>query len=265
MNSDYKFLTVSKLKNLARQHRLSGYSRLNRNDLISLLSNFIPPKVEQSLESLPRDMQLEILSRMDLPELQKTCTSNKYFSQLCSQEQLWQQVIQRKYPDRPLPEISWKQAAINEYRADTLRPIISAFGGLGNFLKDQLSYLAKYLLLPEEERAGFYSEDPLADLTLHQDVDEANYATLEKFYQQDPPWSIPLPDLHYLIIEVARSIPRTSRTSAISSHHIPTYDVTLQDIANVLMRIIDENDLTSKNFLIFDFNAPVLSITIHSR
>lgn len=147
MTSQFNTLTIPELKNLARQRGLGGVSRFRKDELVQLLHSTQPK--ESDLSKIATDMQIELMSKMDLAELRKLCTSNKQSQQLCSNERLWQQLVSRRFGDIPLINNSWRETFIYYY--NLFQPYLKFFGSLQAFLNIMLPSLLEYMeIVPEE-------------------------------------------------------------------------------------------------------------------
>ena len=68
--NNYEQMTVSSLKNLARERSIQGYSQLNRADLIEQLKNPPPPEYTTAqLRQLARERGIRGYSRLIKTEL----------------------------------------------------------------------------------------------------------------------------------------------------------------------------------------------------
>ena len=267
---DLKFLSVIELKNLARQRGLSGYSRLNRADLISSLqqSSFTsnvqqsPPKsisLNIQLESLPQDMQLEILSHLTLPELLNYCNTNKQLASLCKSELLWEKMVKRDYPDRPKGDLSWRENYIKAYQSMQLIPYIDAHWGLNRFLAEEfvnLNWQVNYNF-KTSHKSQIRHGNQLRNLDQERQNNMIKYYNLtqnEKTLQQLA--DTPIPNLHHLIVDIFK---RGNHTS-LYHEDINQYDITLRDLYHLIERVRATNISSNKYLYSFDVDLPNITV-----
>lgn len=256
MNQDYNYLTVVELKNLARQNGLSGYSRLNRTDLISLLQqlpvSLSNPKISQralsetSLALLPRDMQLELLIQVDLPELQNICISNKQFRQLCQEEQFWELKVRKDFPNRPKGDLTWKENYIKAYQSNKiLNDLIKLHHSFFQFMNIQLRNFIK-VNINDPNFFVQYVQNLIDNATFSQLGPTPEQSQLIKnFYSKlnDPELlnsflDAPLPNIHLVKFNVIDYYTRQQ----LSNKTIDKYDISLREIFNMLINIKNENE-----------------------
>lgn len=101
-------LTVTELRNLLRQNGIRGYSRLNRSEMLALLSQSPPPattilsKSETELMNLPTDVLIDILVDVDLYWLAKFCRSSPRINSLCNNPRIWTLKYEKDFKE-PFP------------------------------------------------------------------------------------------------------------------------------------------------------------------
>lgn len=234
---DYNSLTVSDLKKIAKDQRLSGYSNMRKHELISLLLRnqtlIVSPSITEknnqyNLESLPIDMQIEILSSVDLTDLERICASNKYFAQLCQNKQLWAKLLKKYYPERPSNNLTLKEnytrarnsqllknyidINFDDYIRTNLKNIFSLTCGVGNDLTIFVNELAK---------CWIYNDNGLSKLSQLYSQLKKDPVMLE-FYL-----NAPIPDLHFLSIVIYNV-----DNSIVYQKYIDKYDINLLDLIN---------------------------------
>lgn len=102
------------------------------------------------MESLPIDMQIEILSQMNLEQLRSSCQSNRHFRKLCQQELIWEQLVRKNYGNVEKVDSSWQTTYIFHYQL--VGPLINLLGWK-NFLDEFLVQLITFMtIVPHEAK-----------------------------------------------------------------------------------------------------------------
>lgn len=52
------------------------------------------------LESIPKELIYQITQKLDLNQLQQLCSTNSNFRQICQNEELWRQLVERDFPNK---------------------------------------------------------------------------------------------------------------------------------------------------------------------
>lgn len=96
------------------------------------------------LKTQPRETQIEILSQLPLPTLLKLCSTDRYFSTICSDDYLWKELVLTRYGDIAQVGTSWRETFISQYQI--LDPLIELMG-LENFLHFTLRIFASNMIV----------------------------------------------------------------------------------------------------------------------
>ena len=84
-----------------------------KNKLSAPMPNNLPNPT--TLENLPAEMIVEILSNVDRKDLINACKTNKLWSQLCKEESIWKKMLNKDYPDATKIGDTWYQSYIYIY------------------------------------------------------------------------------------------------------------------------------------------------------
>ena len=262
MNANLDLLTVAELKNLAQQTGLSDYSRRDRNDLIALLQQIITsisnPKIpeqalsETNLGLLPHEIQLELLSQMDLPELQKICTGNKQLQKLCQPDQFWEFRIKRDYPNRPKGNLTWRENYIKAYQSDKLNDLISLHHNPWQFMNIHLREFTKgtaRLVTPgiqniKDANLAYYVQNlidlaasaPLGPTPEQSQLINNFYLRLTNLEILNSILDAPIPNVHSIKFNLVNRYTQQQ----LSNKVIDKYDISLRDIFDMLITIKHE-------------------------
>lgn len=251
MDLNLGLYTIVELRKFAKENNLRFSHSLTKAQLLTLIKNNLSikqksPISEQSiyrLENLPRDLQFELLSQLDLSQLQQICQQNTKYRNLCQNEQLWQQLVQRYFGYYSKFAPTWRQTFIRLYQ---MQKYIDLFGDLNNFLTDRFLHLIRSVDSNNKfnietylsDIPNYLASDPVADLTLRQDVVESSYPALEQFYRSllnnRSNLTTPIPGLHNVNVEKVNMTGGVLGNVSNEITQINKYEITLLDLINSL-------------------------------
>ena len=237
MNFGFNLLPLLQLKHLVRPR--------NPPDQKSTSLPQRPRAHLSYIDSLPRDIQFELLSQLSISELHAFCSTNKHLQSLCQNDRLWEQKVKKDFPHRPAKGTeTWHQNYITAYQSQRLKRIIDQYGHNDKQNSEiYLYYNLKLLLnsLPTSEPLQTFatllkrttdSSHPLYEMKIN--------LSLTKFYMNADDLPIfnfivntPIPGLHYLYINVSDHL----RNKELLNKKINNYDISLMDIYLALTQI----------------------------
>ena len=149
------------MEKLAYNSGLRGFHRYCKNKLI-LLIQLIKSQLT-TLTLLPRDLQIEILSHIDLSDFKTICAINKQFNQLSKNENLWQKLVIRDFLDVQPINNNWLMTYIYYEQSDfieIMRPYFDIFKNYETFFNIMIPTFIYYMVFNTHQAETYRSQLP---------------------------------------------------------------------------------------------------------